>query len=383
MNRIHKMSLPHLFILLSLCSSLFILPIVWLIGNSFITVSTPTMRQAVSQISHKMILGAFEMEIPYLTLKSYDQEDPPMPLSLYLFETLTNLDPEDLTSMFASEIPNLTAYNLKQLAKTETYPQVHQVDSVAQAESSEKKADTTQTAETTNNKEEEKKKSVADPTREVLLYNTHNTESWSFASNNPSVTDEKTNITLVNKKLSEELEKKGVKTKVDNTDHQKNLRDEGLPYVFSYAESLKTVKEALKQDKNISYIFDLHRDSMPRKVTTATIDGKSYARIVLVIGKGNPQWEKNQKLAEKINDLLNKKYPGVSRGINMKTTAEGNGEYNQSLSPNSILIEVGGIDNSLEESYNAASALADVIADIYFETDQKVDAPSTKEQKRM
>ncbi|HJV45497.1 MAG TPA: stage II sporulation protein P, partial [Bacillota bacterium] len=242
MNRIYKMRLPHLFILLSLSSSLFILPIAWLVGNSFITVSSPTMRQAVSQISHKMIIGALEMEIPYLQSKAYDQEDPPMPLSLYLFETLTNLNPTDLTSFFASEIPGLGSYNLKHIVPIGN--SVHQtaMESTPPIDLNQQKTDVEQKEENTKEKEGEQKKVAIDSNQEVYLYNTHNTESWTFATNNPGVTDDKTNISLVNQKLSEELEKRGVKTKVDQTDHQKNLQDEGLPYVFSYAESLKTVK---------------------------------------------------------------------------------------------------------------------------------------------
>ena len=38
-----------------------------------------------------------------------------------------------------------------------------------------------------------------------------------------------------------------------------------------------------------------------------------------------------------------------------------NGIYNQDISPNSILIEVGGVDNTIEEVYNTMNALADIL----------------------
>ena len=38
-----------------------------------------------------------------------------------------------------------------------------------------------------------------------------------------------------------------------------------------------------------------------------------------------------------------------------------NGIYNQDLSPNTLLIEVGGVDNTIEEVYNTIEALANVL----------------------
>lgn len=53
--------------------------------------------------------------------------------------------------------------------------------------------------------------------------------------------------------------------------------------------------------------------------------------------------------------------------IYQKDKTSGNGEYNQSLSSNSVLIEIGGVENSLEESYLTVEVLAKVIQDIWLE----------------
>ena len=45
------------------------------------------------------------------------------------------------------------------------------------------------------------------------------------------------------------------------------------------------------------------------------------------------------------------KYYGLSRGIFIKDRKSGNGVYNQDLSPNALLIEMGGVDNTPEELY--------------------------------
>ena len=72
---------------------------------------------------------------------------------------------------------------------------------------------------------------------------------------------------------------------------------------------------------------------------------------------------------------MEKDYPGLSRGIWGKTSSQGNGEYNQSLSENSILIEIGGIDNSKEELARTTKVLADILSNIFWEAQdaKKVD----------
>ena len=63
----------------------------------------------------------------------------------------------------------------------------------------------------------------------------------------------------------------------------------------------------------------------------------------------------------KLNDLLNTYYSGISRGIITKSGTGVNGIYNQNLSPNCILIEVGGNENTIEEVYNTIEVLADIL----------------------
>ena len=85
----------------------------------------------------------------------------------------------------------------------------------------------------------------------------------------------------------------------------------------------------------------------------------------------NKNWKKNEAFANQLQEALDKKYPGIAKGIYGKTTANGNGEYNQSIAADSVLIEVGGVDNTLQESYRTVDALADVISDLYWK-DEKV-----------
>lgn len=380
MNRLYKLRLPNLLILLSLLSSLLFISLGSLFGTSAIKISSPSMRQAMSQLSQETIMTAMEKEIPYLRFRQADQSSPPKPFSLFLFETMTSLQPTDLRSLLGRELPGLANYKAEVLSIGSNVNLEHFV--IESAPPVDIVLETEEEKATGNEKEESDEKkpvTASGKTREVLIYNTHNTESWTHVVKNPNPVDRKINISLVSKRFSEELNKRGIKSNFDSTDHQQILEDKGLPYALSYAASLKTVKEALAQNQNIAYSFDIHRDSTRKEATTVKINEKSYARPFFIIGKRNPHWEQNAELANKFHQLLEKKYPGLSIGVFAK--GEGNGEYNQSVSPNSILIEIGGIDSTLEESNNTAAALADVFADIYFEKDQKVDAPAEGQDK--
>ncbi|WP_191092992.1 stage II sporulation protein P, partial [Bacillus sp. BNPI-92] len=56
---------------------------------------------------------------------------------------------------------------------------------------------------------------------------------------------------------------------------------------------------------------------------------------------------------------------GISRGIFVKDRREGNGVYNQDLSPHAMLVEIGGVDNNLDELNRTVDILAEAINDYY------------------
>jgi stage II sporulation protein P len=204
----------------------------------------------------------------------------------------------------------------------------------------------------------------------VLIYHSHPRESWVpelNAENVNGANDPHTNITLVGKRLAEKLEEAGVGAVHSATDYQTTVAD--YNWNFSYKYSLQTVREAMAVNRDIVYLFDIHRDAAGRDVTTAEIDGKSYARIFFIIGKKNEQWEKNEAFAKQLHDLLESKHPGLSRGIWDKGGG-GHAEYNQSVSPNSVLIEIGGAYNTLEECYRTVDVLAETISELYWQAEK-------------
>src|SRR5690606_26034654 len=172
------------------------------------------------------------------------------------------------------------------------------------------------------------------------IYHTHNWESWKNVARNTkgsSVDDPEVNITLVGKRLGQLLQEKNIPTLIGEENIAERLKQQKLSFSQSYSVSRKAVDKALETYPSLYYFFDIHRDAdVPREKTTVTIEGKTYARILFIIGSAHSGYEGNRAFAEELNNLLNNKYPGLSRGILNKSAHQGNGEYNQSVSPGSV-----------------------------------------------
>src|SRR5699024_8671606 len=107
----------------------------------------------------------------------------------------------------------------------------------------------------------------------VFLHNSHNRES--FLPHLPEETDanqahhEEVNITKVSERIGQKLESNGIGTKVDDTDIMNILHEKGWSYHQSYTAARPIVEDALANNKDIQYAFDIHRDSLPRDKTVA------------------------------------------------------------------------------------------------------------------
>lgn len=205
-------------------------------------------------------------------------------------------------------------------------------------------------------------KSDAQNSRSVLIYHTHNRESW--LPELPGVRepdrayDRDVNVTLLGRRLQKKLSVPGVQVMHLHPDYPAEMP--AFHYPKSYRYSAETVQEAKAAHPDLFYYFDIHRDSQKRSRTTLNYKGKSYAQIYLIIGKKNPDWKKNMAFARQIHEALEQLLPGISRGVWGKGS-HGNGEYNQSVSPGSVLIEIGGVENDLTESYRSVDVLAQAL----------------------
>lgn len=108
-------------------------------------------------------------------------------------------------------------------------------------------------------------------------------------------------------------------------------------------------------------LIDLHRDSPRRDRTTLEMPEGDYARILLVVGTddrlSHPDWKRNLAFAQELSDQMDRLKPGIMRGVEVSSH-----RYNQHLSPAALLVELGGVDNTLEEADRSARVLAQALS---------------------
>ncbi|NEU31637.1 stage II sporulation protein P [bacterium LRH843] len=325
-----------------------------------------------SDINGEHFVHLLGMENAYFT-QVLPPESEPLKLSNLAFRVATSINPDDPRSLLGRELPGFALYDSRIIVAGEGTDYTNlPVESAPPIEvlMAEREATKESLAKLEQlEKERQAIQGTTDGKKVAYIIHSHNYESY-LPELETDLPDEafhsKINITLVGEKLSQELEKRGIGAEVEQKDIQASLKEKGWAYPKSYDASREIVKEAMAEEKDLEFFFDLHRDSQRRNKTTVTINGVDYARTMFIIGGNHANYKENVHLAEELDSLLQKKYPGLSRGVIVKEGALTNGKFNQDLSNNSILIEVGGVDNSLEETYRAAEALAEAFADYYW-----------------
>ncbi|SHH00577.1 stage II sporulation protein P [Thermosyntropha lipolytica DSM 11003] len=180
----------------------------------------------------------------------------------------------------------------------------------------------------------------------VAIYHTHSDESYIPTSGTAS---KKGNgdIFKVGKALKERLEIPGIKVY-----HSLNAHD---PHdINAYHRSRRTAIDLVK--KGPDALLDIHRDSAPLSAYQTNIKDTQAARVMIVIGRSNPNMQVNLDYARRVKAAADKIYPGFMRGIFI-----GKGDYNQDLYPTALLLEVGTEQNSLEEAKASMNFLGDIL----------------------
>lgn len=193
----------------------------------------------------------------------------------------------------------------------------------------------------------------------VYLYNTHQLEGYDatdFADYNITP-----NVQMAAYLLKDKLNNMKIPTIVESGNITDFLNSNNWSYSNSYKASRYFIEETLKKHNNLDLIIDLHRDSISHDSSTTEIDGKKYAKVMFVVGKDYDNYEKNLQLATTLNNLIKEYSPTLSRGVIVKGGSNVNGIYNQDLSEKIVLIECGGMENTLDEVINTVDILSKVI----------------------
>ncbi len=216
--------------------------------------------------------------------------------------------------------------------------------------------DTSQITDKSNTKE------VLNSTKPIIyIYSTHDTEG--YASSYFNIYNIKPDVKIASYYLQEKLSDLGLNTIVEKRMIKDALNKNNWVYKDSYKASRIYLENTYQNNTSLKYFIDLHRDSSLKSKTTTTIDGKSYARVMLLVGLEHDNYNANLKVATDINNLIKAKYPSLTRGIYKKSGPGVNGIYNQDFNSNCILIELGGQYNTMLEVSNTIDILAKILYD--------------------
>lgn len=199
--------------------------------------------------------------------------------------------------------------------------------------------------------------------RLVAIYHTHGDESY-IPTDGKSSIPYKGGIFKVGSALKKSFEKNGISAIQSYQPHDPHD-------AMAYQRSRRTAIELLKKGPDV--LLDVHRDAVPAEEYQGNVDGKSLAKVRLVVGRQNPQKKAINNFAWQIKAIADKKYPGLIKGI-----FYGKGGYNQDIFPRTILVEAGTYTNLRAHAEVGVDLLADVIATtVYGENYNKNPIPPT------
>lgn len=208
---------------------------------------------------------------------------------------------------------------------------------------------------------------------QILILHSHGSEAYSQndgdlyqESDAYRTTDCTHNVVRVGEAMAEVFRGRGFQVI-----HDTNLYDYPA-YNGSYDRSKAAVRDWLAKYPTIRIILDVHRDALVGTDGTVykpvlQIDGVKTAQVMLLVGTDDagasfPDWGEHLALAMQIQQQMNSLWPGLARPITLRTA-----RFNQQLTKGSLLVEVGGHGNSLEEALAGARLFARSAAKVLLE----------------
>ena len=203
------------------------------------------------------------------------------------------------------------------------------------------------------------------PDPQILIMHTHATEDyrlsaglWYSPGDGARTTDTNLNMCAVGRVMADTLNAAGL-----NTLHDETLNDYPS-YTGSYENSRAVVQRYLVQYPSIKVVLDVHRDAIEteggsRMAPVCTVDGRQAAQVMIICGCDNggsvrlPGWRQNLRFAAAWERSMEGMYPGFTRPVLFSYRF-----YNQDLTTGSLLIEIGGHGNNLNEALYAGQLAA-------------------------
>ncbi len=171
-------------------------------------------------------------------------------------------------------------------------------------------------------------------------------------------------VSLVAEEMVRVLEEQGIRAIHDLTLH------DYPDFARSYIKSEVTGARLVKDYPTLKALIDVHRDAGLERKQVASVDGKSVAVILIIVGTGerfpNPTGERTTLCPEGCPQALKQKFPGVLKEVRLMP-----GRYNQHLFPHAFLVEVGSEKNTFEEALGAARCFALALGEVLLEEESE------------
>lgn len=206
----------------------------------------------------------------------------------------------------------------------------------------------------------------------ILIIHTHGTEAYTPTADSQykeyggdyRTDDDRYNLISIGDELTRLLEQGGLNVIHDRTPYDLN------DYLDSYDNARAAIQKHLKEHPSIKMVLDLHRDAAERPdgsqwATSATVNGEKSAQLMFVVGTNvnyvHPNWKTNLSIAEKMNVLMERIAPGVTRPIDLRRQ-----RFNQDLAMGGLIVEVGAAGNTHQQAKNSMSVLAEAILELAY-----------------
>ncbi len=212
--------------------------------------------------------------------------------------------------------------------------------------------------------------SIEGDSPQVLIIHTHGSEAFDmsdglvYEESDPwRCEDPAYSVIALGDRITEIFTEKGIPVV-----HDRELYDYPS-YAGSYNRAAEAIKRYLAEYPDIKVVLDVHRDAVMDGAgnvykTTADINGEKSAQVLVLSGTDftgleHPDWRENLKLAVRLQDAMNEKYPGLARPVTVSRF-----RYNQQYTKGSLIIEIGMNGNTLTEALAAAGYFADCAAEV-------------------
>ncbi|MBQ8825567.1 MAG: stage II sporulation protein P [Oscillospiraceae bacterium] len=206
---------------------------------------------------------------------------------------------------------------------------------------------------------------------QILIMHTHETESYEpyerdFYDKDFTcrTTDDSMNMAAVGDAIADKLEEAGIGVIHDVTKH------DHPSYNGSYDRSRVTVSEILEEYPSIKVVLDIHRDAIEREDGTriapvADVNGKNAAQVMIISGCDDgtmnmPDHMLNFRFASALQQQLESDHSGLTRPLLFDYR-----KYNQDLTTGSVLIEVGGHANSIDQAVYSGELIGESLVNLF------------------